>query len=118
MKPEDQEKTAFAAGPLGFYQYAKMPFGLCNSPSTFQRLMEQVLEGLTMKTCAVYIDDIIVFAPSREELYTRLSEVFNRLRTANLRLKPKKCSFLQTEVEFLGHTVSQEGVQCSVAPNT
>ena len=113
MKPEDQEKTAFAAGPLGFYQYAKMPFGLCNSPSTFQRLMEQVLEGLTMKTCAVYVDDIIVFAPSREELYTRLSEVFNRLRTANLRLKPKKCSFLQTEVEFLGHTVSQEGVQCS-----
>ena len=113
MKPEDQEKTAFAAGPLGFYQYSKMPFGLCNSPSTFQRLMEQVLEGLTMKTCAVYIDDIIVFAPSREELYTRLSEVFNRLRTANLRPKPKKCSFLQTKVEFLGHTVSQEGVQCS-----
>lgn len=113
MKPEDQEKTAFAAGPFGFYQYAKMPFGLCNSPSTFQRLMEQVLEGLTMKSCAVYIDDIIVFAQSREELYTRLSEVFSRLRKANLRLKPKKCSFLQTEVEFLGHTVSRDGVQCS-----
>ena len=53
MKPEDQEKTVFSVGPLGFSQYAKMPFDLCNSPSTFQRLMEQVLVGLTMKTCAV-----------------------------------------------------------------
>ena len=62
MKPEDQERTAFSVGPLGFYQYTRMPFGLCNSPSTFQRLMEQVLDGLTMIKCAVYIDDIIVFA--------------------------------------------------------
>lgn len=113
MKPEDQERTAFSAGPLGFYQYTKMPFGLCNSPSTFQRLMEQVLEGLTMRTCAVYIDDIIVFAETKDELYARLSEVFTRLREANLTLKPKKCSFFQSSVDFLGHTVSYDGVQCS-----
>ena len=77
MKPEDQERTAFSVGPLGFYQYTRMPFGLCNSPSTFQRLMEQVLDGLTMIKCAVYIDDIIVFAKIQDELYARLSEVFH-----------------------------------------
>ena len=113
MKPEDQEHTAFSVGPLGFYQYTRMPFGLCNSPSTFQRLMEQVLDGLMMTKCAVYIDDIIVFAKSRDELYARLSEVFHRLRQANLTLQPKKCSFFQTSVDFLGHTVSKDVVKCS-----
>ena len=113
MKPDDQERTAFSVGPLGFYQFTRMPFGLCNSPSTFQRLMEQVLEGLTMRTCAVYIDDIIVFATSKDDLYARLAEVFERLRQANLTLKPKKCCFFQSSVDFLGHTVSHEGVQCS-----
>lgn len=113
MEPKVQERTAFSVGPLGFYQYTRMPFGLCNSPSTFQRLMEQVLEGLTMVKCAVYIDDIIVFASTREQLYSNLSEVFDRLRQAHLTLKPSKCEFFRTSVEFLGHTVSQEGVACS-----
>ena len=113
VETKDQEKTAFSVGPLGFYEYVRMPFGLCNSPSSFQRLMEKVLEGLTMVTCAVYIDDIIVFGASREELYSRLTEVFQRLRAANLTLKPKKCSFFQDKVEFLGHIVSKDGVQCS-----
>jgi transposase InsO family protein len=113
MDPEAQERTAFSAGPLGFFQYTRMPFGLCNSPSTFQRLMEEVLEGLTMVKCAVYIDDIIVFAPTKTELYERLSEVFDRLRQAHLTLKPKKCSFFQNSVDFLGHSVSAEGVRCS-----
>ena len=110
---EHQERTAFAVGPLGFFQYRKMPFGLCNSPSTFQRLMERVLEGLTMVTCVVYIDDIIVYAKTREELYIRLAEVFKRLRQAKLTLKPQKCSFFQPNVNFLGHSVSSEGVQCT-----
>ena len=113
MDPESQERTAFSAGPLGFFQYTRMPFGLCNSPSTFQRLMEEVLNGLTMVKCAVYIDDIIVFAKSKSELYDRLTEIFDRLRQANLTLKPKKCSFFQSSVDFLGHTVSAEGVSCS-----
>ena len=106
---DHKERTAFSAGPLGFFEYVKMPFGLCNAPSSFQRMMEQVLDGLTMKTCAVYLDDVIVYAKSHEELYERLSEVFSRFKAANLRLKPSKCKFFQAEVEFLGHVVSKEG---------
>ena len=113
MDKASMEKTAFTAGPLGFFEYKRLAFGLCNAPSTFQRLMEGVLAGLNMKTCAVYLDDVIVYAESKSELYSRLKDVFDRFRKANLRLKPKKCSFLNRRVNFLGHTVCEEGVQCS-----
>lgn len=112
MHPPHAERTAFAAGPFGFYEYLKMPFGLKNSPSTFQRLMEKVLEGLTLSTCAVYLDDVIVFAETKSELYERLSEVFDRFRQAHLKMKPKKCAFLKTSIEFLGYIVSEEGIRC------
>ena len=56
------ERTAFTVGPLGFFEYKRLLFGLCNAPSTFQRLMEQVLDGLNMSVCAVYLDDIVVYA--------------------------------------------------------
>ena len=113
MSKEDQEKTAFSVGTLGFFQFQRMPFGLSNSGSTFQRLMEKVLEGLTMKTCLCYIDDIVVFAETPEQLYARLEEVFHRLNDANLTLKPQKCSFFQESVDFLGFSVSKDGVRCS-----
>ena len=109
---EHQERTAFSAGPLGFYEYVKMPFGLCNAPATFQRMMESVLDGLNMSICAVYLDDVIVYAATKEEMYERLSEVFSRFREANLRLKPSKCRFFQQSVEFLGHEVSEQGLRC------
>ena len=113
LHPDHCERTAFAAGSFGFYEYVRMPFGLCNAPGTFERLMEKVLEGLNLVTCAVYLDDVVVFASTKEELYERLNEVFARIRAANLRLKPKKCKFLQKSLDFLGYTVSQDGVQCS-----
>jgi len=113
MHPEHAERTAFSAGPFGFYQYEKMPFGLTNSPSTFQRLMEKVLEGLNLNTCAVYLDDVIVFAETKAELYVRLNEVFDRFRQANLKMKPKKCEFLKTRIDFLGYVVSKDGISCS-----
>ena len=109
---EHQERTAFSAGPLGFYEFVKMPFGLCNAPATFQRMMERVLDGLNMNICAVYLDDVIVYASTEEEMYERLSKVFSRFLEANLRLKPSKCRFFQHSVEFLGHEVSEHGVQC------
>ena len=64
--------------------------GLCNSPGTFQRLMDLVLRGLTWQSVLVYIDDIVVYALFHAELQLRLAEVFERVLIANLKLKPSK----------------------------
>ena len=105
MAPADTEKTAFST-PDGHYQFTVMPFGVCNGPSSFQRLMNVVLRGLIWRTCLVYLDDIIVFRSTFKEHVARLKEVFERLEDAGLRLKPSKCYVLRSEVEFLGHIVT------------
>ncbi|ROT66138.1 hypothetical protein C7M84_015906 [Penaeus vannamei] len=88
-----------------------MPFGLCNAPSCFQRLMERVLEGLQWRMALVYLDDIIVFGGSFDEKLERLEEVLRRLRAANLKLSPKKCLFFQSEVPFLRNIVGRDRVK-------
>ena len=87
-----------------------MPFGLCNAPSTFERLMERVLSGLQWKIALLYLDDIIVFSSTVEQQLERLRLVFERIRKANLQLKPKKCHLFRKEVSFLGHRVSADSV--------
>lgn len=109
LATEDKEKTAFSTG-TGLWQFTVMPFGLCNAPATFERLMEHVLRGLLWKQCVVYLDDIIVFSNSFEEHIERLQLVFNRLRNANLKLNVKKCHIFQDKVKYLGHVVSTHGV--------
>lgn len=110
MDTKDREKTAFSAGKE-LWQFAVMPFGLCNSPATFQRLMELVLNGLSWRYCLIYMDDVIVHSKNFEEHLLQLSDVFSRLRQANLKVNPKKCCFMQRKVAFLGHVVSSEGIQ-------
>ena len=92
-----------------------MPFGLCNAPGTFQRLMERVLAGLHWTSCLVYIDDIIIFSQTMQEHLHHLRDVFTRLRDANLKIKPAKCHLLQKSVDYLGHTISCEGVRANLA---
>ena len=92
-----------------------MPFGLCNAPATFERLMERVLRGLQWQVAVVYLDDVIVWGRTFEEHYQRLATVLGRFRTAGLKLKPKKCDLFKTEVSFLGHLVSAEGVRTDPA---
>ena len=87
---KDREKTAFST-PFGLYQFKVMPFGLCNAPATFQRLMELVLLGLHWTSCLVYLDDIIIFSKSVNEHLRQLEEVLDRLRGAGLKTKPSKC---------------------------
>ena len=89
----------------------RLPFGLANAPSTFQRLMELALSDLHWKTCLVYLDDIIIFSRTVEDHFLRLAEVFQRLRDAGLKLKPSKCKLLRTSVKYLGHVVSDRGVE-------
>ena len=106
---KDREKTAFCT-PLGLFEFRVMPFGLCNAPATFQRLMDLVLAGLQWTSCLVYLDDVIIVGKTFEEHLLHLREVLIRLREAGLKLQPSKCSFCQKKVEFLGHIVSDKGV--------
>ena len=87
-------------------------FGLTNSPATFQYLMEKVIGNLNLKSCLVYLDDIVIFSSSIEEHLGRLHEVLMRLHEAGLKLKPSKCNFLQRCLKYLGHIVSPEGIEC------
>ena len=110
MKEEDRPKTAFVTRS-GLYEYITMPFGLCNAPSTFERCMELILKGLQWRTLLIYLDDIIIMSSTFSEHIERLDEVLRRLGTAGLKLKPSKCELFQTEVLFLGHLITQDGVK-------
>ncbi|XP_061419148.1 uncharacterized protein LOC133349599 [Lethenteron reissneri] len=85
---EDRPKTAFTT-PMGLFEFRVLPFGLTNAPATFQRLMELVMRGLQWEQCLIYLDDVIVFSRSLSEHWSRLREVFQRLRAAHLKLKPE-----------------------------
>src|SRR3989442_12581296 len=87
LAEEDRDKKAFITR-RGQFRFRSMPMGISNAPSCFQRLMDLVMRGLSWKSVLVYIDDIITFGKSFEELKERLKEVFNRLKLANLKLKP------------------------------
>lgn len=106
-----KEITAFTCGPLGFWEMNRMPFGACNSSATFQRTMEVVLSDLLYSTSLVYIDDIIVYATSPEEHINNLDKVFRRLHEHGLTLKPSKCTFFSTELKFLGHMITRNGLE-------
>jgi len=109
MDPASKEKTALIISS-GLYEFNSMPFGLCNAPATFQRLMEVVLSGLARECCMVYLDDILVMGRTFTEHLMNLQEVFSRLRTAKLTLKPQKCKLVRQTVEYLGHIISEQGV--------
>lgn len=110
LDSESREKSAFTTN-WGLYEFNVMPFGLCGAPSTFQRLMETVLAGLQWDLCLVYLDDIIIFSQSFDEHLVRLKEVFERIRKANLKLKPSKCHLLKSKITCLGHIISQQGIE-------
>ncbi len=109
MDESDKEKTAFSIGEW-LWQFLVMPFGLCNVPATFERLIEHVLMGLPWNVGLVYLDDIIVHAKSFDDELSRLSEVFNRMKEAKLKLNPKKCLLFQDEVNYLGHKISKDRI--------
>lgn len=108
MAEKDKIKTVFTTHK-GLYQFKALPFGLCNAPATFQRLVNLVLGKFQC-----YLDDIIVFDDTFElhVALENLLSVFKSLRKANLKLKPKKCVIFQNHVKFLGHVVSDQGISC------
>ena len=110
IDPKDIPKTAFSV-ENGHYEFVRMPFGLKNAPSTFQRVMDNILLGIQNERCLVYMDDIIIYSPTIHDHISRLTEVFKRLRKANLKIQPDKCEFLRKEVAYLGHLITQDGVK-------
>jgi hypothetical protein len=110
MEAKDKEKTAFHTED-GLYQWRVMSMGLANSSATFNRVLEQILAGIPPEMCVIYIDDILVHAPSCGEMFERLRVVLERIKSAGLKFKTSKCALFQKEVLFLGHHVSVEGVK-------
>ena len=110
LQEQDKCKTAFVMdGKL--FEFNVMPFGSMNAPSTFQRLMDRVLGGLTWKQCLVYIDDVLIFSRTFDEHLRAIDEVLSRFRYAKLRLKPAKCRFADNEVEYLGFRITDKGIK-------
>eukprot|EP00731_Ephydatia_muelleri_P032784 Em0024g328a len=104
-----REKAAFTTSE-GLYEFKVMPFGLCNAPATFQRLMNRVLCDVNWVECLVYIDDTVVIGWTFEQHLSNLGTVLSRLRQAGLKLQPAKCKLCQKEVRFLGHVLSENGI--------
>ena len=113
MSPESKQYTAFTLGSMGLYECESMPFGLCNAPPTFQRLMLNCLGELNLTYCLIYLDDVIVFSHTEEEHLERMRVIFDRLREHGLKLKPSKCEVFKTEINYLAHHVSKKGIQPS-----
>ena len=106
LDKESKLLTAFTAGPLGFYECKRMPFGATNTPATFQRMMQTCLGDLHLNWCLIYLDDIIVFAKTQEEAIIRLGTIFQKLREVGLKLKPSKCELFKTRLLYLGQWFS------------
>ena len=106
VREQDVEKTAFHT-LRGLFEIVVMPFGLCNSQATFQRLMDQALKGVS--SAESYVDDILVYSRTFEEHLAHLEEVLQRLDMAGLQIRKDKCRLAYRGVEFLGHWVSDAG---------
>ncbi|XP_053356089.1 uncharacterized protein LOC128527651, partial [Clarias gariepinus] len=109
LAPKARPKTAFSIGQ-GLWQFRRMPFGLCNAPATFERLMEKVLADIPRNRCVVYLDDLLVHGKEFEVALANLREVFLAIQRANLRLNSKKCQLLRQETVFLGHVISAQEI--------
>jgi transposase InsO family protein len=110
IEKSDRDKTAFVTR-MGQFRFKVLSFGLTNAVSVFQRLMDKVLSGLNWFICLCYLDDVCVFSNSFEEHLKRLSQVIERIEAAGLKFNPEKCSLFQKRIKFLGHEVSEKGVQ-------
>ena len=104
---DSRAKIAFVM-PFGKNEFLMVPFGLAQAPAYFQLLMNQVLEGLNF--AMTYLDDIIIFSNSEEEHLLHLEAVFHQLRKAGLKMKQSKCNFFNSQIHYLGHLISEDGI--------
>ncbi|XP_071739546.1 uncharacterized protein [Rutidosis leptorrhynchoides] len=109
MAEEDEEKTSFFTRK-GIYCYKKMPFGLKNAGATYQRLVDKVFHKQIGRNLEAYVDDMVIKSPEESTLLKDIQETFDTLRTVNMKLNPKKCSFGVEEGKFLGYYITKKGI--------
>lgn len=109
LNEDSQDRTAFCT-PNGLFEFKVLPFGLCNAPATFQRLMDLILSGLQWSACLVYLDDIIIVGKNFTDHLRNIHSVLSRIKEAGLKLQTTKCNFFKKAVSYLGHIVSEQGV--------
>jgi hypothetical protein len=109
VKEEDRPKTAFIT-KFGLFEFNVMPFGLCNAPATFQRLMNQVMSRYIGKFIVVYLDDITIYSKTFDDHIKHLKTIFETLRQAKLKLNKDKCHFFLPSIKFLGHVITRNGI--------
>ena len=107
LSEKSRPKSAFVSA-YGKWEFKRCPFGLAQAPAYFQRLVNEVLSGLTF--AFGYLDDILIFSPDMETHLKHLRVLFERLRSADLKLKEVKCNFLKKHIQYLGHIISGEGI--------
>ena len=107
VEPSDVPKTAIVT-PFGLYEFLRMPFGLRNAAQTFQRFIDQVLQGLHF--CYAYIDDLLIASTSPEEHKQHLCLVLERLHNHGIFINPAKCVWGAAQLDFLGHHVNAQGI--------
>jgi transposase InsO family protein len=110
IKPEHRHKTAFIT-VRGLYEFVVMPFGLCNAPATFQRLMDEVIVPEYRSFIETYIDDLMTHSSTFDDHLVHLDKLLTSLRKHKLVVKLSKCKFAQQEVKFLGHVISQNAIK-------
>ena len=101
--------------PFGKYEFNMVPFGLAQAPAYFQALINKVLKGLP-KFAIAYLDDIIIFSKNEEEHPEHLRIIFQRLKEAGLKLKRSKCDFMKTQIQYLAHLISSNGIVLQPLP--
>ena len=109
IKDQDTPKSAFTTR-YGHFEFMVMPFGLCNAPASFQYLMNSIFREYLDQFVVVYLDDIMVYSRSYDDHLKHLEIVFNKLKENQLYAKLKKCEFMKTKVEYLGHIVSNNNI--------
>ena len=111
MDEESRKYTTFTVGSMGVYEFLRMPYRLCNTPATFQHLMQNCLGELNLTYALMYLDDVIVYSKTEEEHLVHLRAILEQFMEHSLKLKPSKCNFFCTEISYLGHKVSMAGME-------
>ena len=112
VDPADREKTAFICH-RGLFEFVRMPFGLANGPSHFQRVMDWVFKDLLGVCVMVYIDDIVIYSKNMTDHISHLELVFKKLAQFGLQLKAEKCKFGLAEINLLGFVLNKEGIRAN-----